>query len=597
MYAAHFGLRDQAFSITPDPGFIYMSPRHQEALAHLLYGMGEYGGFVQLTGEVGTGKTTLIRALVEQHLDAVDLALVLNPRLTVDEFLAAIADELRVDYPRPAPTLKQLTDALSRYLLEAHARGRRTVLVIDEAQNLSRDVLEQVRLLTNLETHKHKLLRIILVGQPELAELLKREDLRQLAQRITARYHLTPLSREETDTYIRHRLTVVGCRRPLFTQAAVAAVYSRSNGVPRLINIICDRALTGAYAAESDRVTAGVVRRAAKEALRGTRPPGGLRPLWLAAAVLGGAVLGASAVMAFRYPEGGMDALLGWWADPEPAAVPAATSADPPETVAQPPRVDPVVLTPMNAPPSAAPAPSTPVPAPAPATQAASEQPLPLNGPVLSTPQPAPPPEPEPDPLDLALATDPWARLAQHWSREATDEPSRVCEWALRQGLRCLDGIVDWNAIERFRLPVVMTLDLGDRYDDILVVRADGDKVWVDTGNGSRPVPQLLIDGLWTGDAVMLWQPPVESVLIGPASRGDEVLWLRRRLAQVTGAGAEAGDGVGTFDQALGQRIRAFQAQHGLTVDGLAGARTLIMLSQLSGEPVPPWIGSDEARP
>jgi general secretion pathway protein A len=281
MYAAHFGLREPPFAITPDPAYVYLGRHHQEALAHLLYGAGENGGFVQLTGEVGTGKTTLVRTLLEQRLENADIALCLNPRLTVEELLATVCDELGVVYPRERHTLKPLLDALNEHLLRVHAAGRRTVLIIDEAQNLSREVLEQIRLLTNLETAKHKLLRIILVGQPELRRLLARPDLRQLAQRITARYHLPPLDRRETAAYIGHRLRVAGGRAELFTESARRVVHRRSAGIPRLINIICDRALLGAWGQGARCVTAARIRQAAGEALRGGGSDWRFHP-WLA---------------------------------------------------------------------------------------------------------------------------------------------------------------------------------------------------------------------------------------------------------------------------------------------------------------------------
>ncbi|MBS1247393.1 MAG: hypothetical protein H6R48_182, partial [Proteobacteria bacterium] len=258
MYAPHFGLREPPFAITPDPAYVYLSRHHQEALAHLLYGVGENGGFVQLTGEVGTGKTTLVRTLLEQQLENVDIALCLNPRLTVAELLATVCDELGASYSPEPHTLKALLDALNAHLLQTHAAGRRTVLILDEAQNLSREVLEQIRLLTNLETAKHKLLRIILVGQPELRTLLARPDLRQLAQRITARYHLPPLDRRETAAYIDHRLRVAGGREDLFTWGARRVVYGHSGGIPRLINIICDRALLGAFGQGARRINASL---------------------------------------------------------------------------------------------------------------------------------------------------------------------------------------------------------------------------------------------------------------------------------------------------------------------------------------------------
>ena len=266
MYSAYFGLSEAPFSITPDPRYLYMSQRHREAMAHLFFGLKEGGGFVQLTGEVGTGKTTLCRCMMLRRGEKIDLALILNPRISELELLASICDELNIEYPQ-AFTAKSLLDRLNTYLLQSHADGRRTVLVIDEAQNLSREVLEQVRLLTNLETTKHKLLQIILIGQPELVALLDREDLRQLAQRITARYHLLPLSLDDTKEYIKYRLKVAGCDSPLFTRAALRKVYHMSRGIPRLINIICDRALLGAYSKNCHTVNLGIVSSAGKQVL------------------------------------------------------------------------------------------------------------------------------------------------------------------------------------------------------------------------------------------------------------------------------------------------------------------------------------------
>ncbi|HKC41383.1 MAG TPA: AAA family ATPase, partial [Gemmatimonadales bacterium] len=267
MYAAYFGLTERPFSLAPDPRYLYLSDAHREALAHLLYGIGEGGSFVQLTGEVGTGKTTVCRALLEQLPPDVDVAMIFNPRLTSVELLAAVCDELRVAYPAGTTSLKVLVDALSQALLDAHAKGRRTVLIIDEAQNLSARVLEEVRLLTNLETTTQKLLQVVLIGQPELAELLARRNLRQLSQRVTARYHLRSFSQEESQRYIQHRLEIAGQRQPIFTKQAVRAAHRLARGIPRLLNTICDRALLGAYATSQTRVKEAVVRRAAKEVL------------------------------------------------------------------------------------------------------------------------------------------------------------------------------------------------------------------------------------------------------------------------------------------------------------------------------------------
>src|SRR5687767_12671985 len=289
MYSSFFGLNEKPFSITPDPRYLFLSERHAEALAHLVYGINEAGGFIQLTGEVGTGKTTVVRSLLTQAPKHAEIALILNPRMTPPEFLLAICEELGISVaPASAASLKDLVDLLSRHLLKAHAGGKRIVLVVDEAQNLSVEVLEQVRLLTNLETETQKLLQIILIGQPELRELLGRVELRQLAQRITGRYHLAPLSGPETAAYVRHRLRVAGSTREIFTNGALREVQRLSGGVPRLINIISDRALLGAFTEDLHVVRAGVVRRAAGEVF-GRH----VQPRWLPWAIGSGAAAAA----------------------------------------------------------------------------------------------------------------------------------------------------------------------------------------------------------------------------------------------------------------------------------------------------------------
>ncbi len=265
MYKAYFGLSDNPFSITPDPRYLYLSPRHKEALAHLLYGITQRGGFIQLTGEVGTGKTTLTRALLEQLPENTDLALILNPKVSIEEFLASVCEEFRIIESGTKLSIKEYVDKLTEFLLEQYSKGLHTVVLIDEAQNLTFDVIEQVRLLTNIETSKSKLLQIILVGQPELVEHLNNRKLRQVAQRVTARYHLIPLNMSETAGYIKHRLRVGGVERPIFTPGAMRLIKLYSGGIPRLINIICDRALLGAYASNKIQVDSKIVTKAAME--------------------------------------------------------------------------------------------------------------------------------------------------------------------------------------------------------------------------------------------------------------------------------------------------------------------------------------------
>jgi general secretion pathway protein A len=264
VYTEFFGLNEKPFSITPDPRYLYLTARHADALAHLFYGISESGGFIQLTGEVGTGKTTLIRSLLEQMPDKAKIAVILNPHLSAVEFLAAICAELHI--PLPAQQSKSaLIGALNHFLLRAHAEGTRVVVIVDEAQTLDAELLEQVRLLTNLETSKQKLLQIILIGQPELRDLLSRPDMRQVAQRITGRFHLEPLSREETSAYVQHRLKVAGARTDVFKPSAIRELFRRSSGIPRLINVVADRALLAAYTLDTPTISGKLVRRAASE--------------------------------------------------------------------------------------------------------------------------------------------------------------------------------------------------------------------------------------------------------------------------------------------------------------------------------------------
>lgn len=280
LYGAWFGLQREPFSIAPDPRTLFMSERHREALAHLLYGVQGGGGFVLLTGEIGAGKTTVSRCFLEQVPEGCRVAYVFNPKQTVDELLWTIAQEFGVQIPGQVPGQvpsagagdrieggsKALVDALNRFLLQVHAQGGQAVLVIDEAQALSAEVLEQLRLLTNLETSERKLLQIVLIGQPELRAMVASPGLEQLAQRVIARYHLGPLSAPDTARYVQHRLSVAGLAGPLpFDAAALKRVHERSRGVPRRINLLCDRALLGAYATGRRTVDAGIVERAAAE--------------------------------------------------------------------------------------------------------------------------------------------------------------------------------------------------------------------------------------------------------------------------------------------------------------------------------------------
>ena len=439
MYPKYFGLSEASFSITPDPQYLFLSEQHREALAHLLYGAGEGGGFVLLTGEVGTGKTTVCRAFLEQLPPEVDVALILNPAVSSIELLRAICDEFRIRVSEQERTSKQLVDRINDFLLQAHANGRRPVLMIDEAQNLRPKVLEQIRLLTNLETPKHKLLQIFLVGQPELRTLLGRQGLRQLDQRITARFHLKPLDPRETGDYIRHRLAVGGVERPLFTPSAVRRIHALSGGVPRLINILCDRALLGAYVSRSAHVTPRIVDKSAQEVKGEAALPPRRRGLGkvLIAAGLAAALLGGWWIRGWlEQGDPGVGELVAHWLpagpvgpegrpadppiqapepppqvsqgkpDPEPVADPEAQAGAPAETG---PVMAAVMAATADAPPDPGPKPG---PEPTPESAATLAQAAVQQPPLSHAPEPMPVPEPGSTPATSPAAPRPQAEPA-----------------------------------------------------------------------------------------------------------------------------------------------------------------------------------------
>lgn len=336
MYTHYFQLKQSPFSIAPDPRYLFMSERHREALAHLLYGVGSGGGFVLLTGEIGAGKTTVCRCFMEQIPENCQLAYIFNPKLSVEELLLSICEEFRIAVAPGVASVKGYVDAINAHLLASHAQGKNNVLIIDEAQNLSAAVLEQLRLLTNLETSERKLLQIILIGQPELRAMLARPELEQLAQRVIARFHLGSLTAEETASYVRHRLAVAGITAQTpFAPRLMAQIHALSKGVPRRINLLCDRALLGAYVENQPQVTRQILRRAAEEVFAEEGKPAagrGLRWPHVAGGVLAGAVVTAALAWQFMpRPPANVSvakapAVAAPVAAPVPATVPAPVS-------------------------------------------------------------------------------------------------------------------------------------------------------------------------------------------------------------------------------------------------------------------------------
>jgi len=557
MYTKHFNLTDRPFAITPDPRFLYLSARHREALAHLLYGLGEGGGFVQLTGEVGTGKTTICRCLLEHIPDNVDLALVLNPKVTAHELIATVCDELGVDYPPENSSIKTLTDVLNRYLLEAYAQGRRTVLVIDEAQNLSADVLEQVRLLTNLETATQKLLQIILIGQPELRTLLARDDMRQLAQRVTARYHLEPISLEETGAYIRHRLQICGSSQPLFSRRAIERIQRLSGGIPRLINVLCDRAMLGAYVEGKSQVDTKVIRKAAREVLEEEQPVR-RKHRWLPAAGLGTGLLALLLLAVYqpwiRHESAGAGPL-------RPGEAPAAASAQ----VAQP----------------GAPDESR---AGQPGLQGSGAEEAGAVADMAS--------EADTRSLgELLLASDSsfyraaWTELLALWS---VILPQGVkpdfCEYTRQYGLLCRSGQGNWNTLRQFDRPAILSLvDANGRRVPVVLQHLDDTVAELMIGNELYRLSVEQVDRYWYGEYTLLLQaPPGGSLYLKVGDRSVDVDWLRRQLELALDISIPAADPQ-LFDYSLQQQVLEFQRSRGLVADGIVGENTLIQLNTRSG--------------
>jgi len=561
MYLDHFGLIEAPFSIAPDPRYLYMSERHREALAHLMYGMASDGAFILLTGDVGTGKTTVSRCLLEQVPDDTNMALVLNPKLNAIELLQVICDELRIDYAESELNAKSLVDYINQYLLAAHAQGRKTVVLIEEAQNLDLDVLEQLRLLTNLETSERKLLQVILLGQPELIEVLDRPELSQLSQRITARFHLTPLSLKEVEEYIGHRLAIAGCRRPLFGHGVIKQLYKFSGGVPRLINVLCDRALLGCYVQNRYLVDKKTLNNAAREVLGEnkvtsikTRRRGSIFSFKLALLALVVTLLGAvgfygglklthenlSFEMANQQQKTqtqSLDSQLRGSDETDRAAdMQAAQSQD---------------------------------------TRSAKE-----NVAYISWPE---------NNARLRSNLQAYEALFERWQlayNKKTD--GTPCYYAQTQGLACLHEVSNLAGLRKLNRPAILKLydDFNqEQYITLLSLNAKTAQIMVAHEQQSVSLSQL--EFYWKkGEYSILWRfPPGYEKFITPGYAGESVVWLSQVMNEIDSGSAE---GVTSYyDPQLVNRVKQFQLSQGLDSDGVVGVKTLIHINQVRGTQAP----------
>lgn len=520
MYKAFFGLSDNPFSIAPNPHYLFLSDRHREALAHLTYGLGDTGGFVLLTGEVGTGKTTVSRCLLNQLPENTDTAFILNPSLTELELLATLCDELSIEYEKD-PSLKQLTDLLSKYLLANHEKGRNTVLIIDEAQHLRPAVLEQLRLLTNLETDTKKLLQVILIGQPELQQLLKRQELRQLAQRITARYHLLPLTPDDVGLYVHHRLQVAGRHEPLFNAGAIKALHKYSGGIPRLINLLCERALMASYAKSKVPVDKKMVISASTEVLgEDIKHANYLVPASIAAAV-------------------GLTCVLGYLAFSNQNI--ASTHAVSPTSTRHPE----VKVVPQSQ---------------------SREAKLDASQRVLN------------DAISSSRNIDTaYASILGLWGKVPYIGLT-ACQSAEQQGLSCFQQQGNWNSLIRLNFPAVVYLvDGQDHAFYGTVVSISGEQLLLQLNE-----QQLWVDRDWftrhfSGTFEILWQAPDEQPgEIGKGSNPAQIQWLENSLAKIDNTAPRL---ISRFDSQLEEQLKRFQRQHGLRADAIAGSQTLVQIN------------------
>jgi len=609
MYMRFFGLKQQPFSLAPDPRYLYMSKRHREALAHLLYGVGGGGGFVLLSGEIGAGKTTVCRCFLEQIPKRCNVAYIFNPKLTVMELLKTVCDEFHIPMPAaeaPAPTVKTYVDALNGFLLQTHAVGQNNVLIIDEAQMLSADVLEQLRLLTNLETNERKLLQIVLIGQPELRTMLERPDLEQLAQRVIARFHLNALSAKETEHYIRHRLSVAGMTRAVpFDHKALQRIHELTRGVPRRINLLCDRVMLGAYAHGRHSIDVPMIEKAGREVFGRSTDAEPDRKRFGSSAGIGllvAAGLALAALVGF--------ALYGGWrqlaastsiAAAGPASAPAAsatraTPATPAPASSAAPRAagasasSPGAMsssaTTVAAAPAAIVVPGTPPIARATATDGTSS--AAVTGAIAAHPG---------GPLDaVALRArlqtfgvdekTAWRELLPMWGIDGySGDP---CTAAARRQVRCSKFGATLPMVRSLARPGLVWLrDDTGRSTTALLVGLNEKRATLRAGDETLAVQAAALAQVWRGDFATAWRlPPGYVTAVAEGASGPLVDRLATQMASFVGEPAPAPGQ--TMDAELLARVSKFQAAHGLPAVGKAGPTTFMQLNRA--------IGIDEPR-
>ena len=564
MYEAFYGLSERPFNLTPDPRFLYLSDKHKEAFAHLLYGIKNRTGFVMVSGEIGTGKTTICRTLLSRLDDDTEVAFIFNPILSPDELLSKINEDFGI--PTRATTTKGLIDELNAYLLEQYRVGKQCVLVIDEAQDLEPRVLEQIRLLSNLETETQKLLQIVLIGQPELIDNLALPELRQLNQRITARYHLKALDRHETLQYIAYRIRVAGGRRKIrFTPSAVKAVFRASQGTPRVINAICDRALLIGYTKESRDITTPIVKRAVRE-IRGEksrkRKRAPIRAFLPSRKVLVTALLlVVFGIFAAPPLTDGIRTLIE--TAPWESIVTGAASNPGPE------HIEPVVAEEPAEPPEE---PATTI-ASAPADGEEEEPLSPLVRLIDRR---------DPEVARIAAALG----ILRAWNLPDTNEypeadtADSLKAFAETHGFNVQVLPMTFDQVAALNLPAFVRVMGNEQVAWLGVLEVNDIDVRLASGlDETQQVPRDEIARRSLNQAVIPWRDPNPNAnLLRERDRGDRVRELQTLLQSI---GMYEGEVDGVFDEATAEAIKSLQRRVGFNDDGIVGEKTRMILSGL----------------
>ena len=587
MYNEYFGFNEAPFSIAPDPRYLYMTAQHREALAHLVYGLNSEGGCILLTGEVGTGKTTICCCLLEQIPEQAKVALVLNPKVNEIELLETICDELKISYPEANNSLKTYTDRIYDFLIESNSKNQKIVLIIDEAQNLDSKVLEQLRLLTNLETHQRKLLQIIILGQPELLDILAKKEMRQLAQRITARFHLQPLTKNEVKAYVSHRLAVAGQNVQLFPEKSINLLYKLSNGIPRLINIISDRALLGAYVENQHAVNTTIIKKAATEVfgeLKNVEQQKKNRQrLFELAAVSVFAIIILGSFFYLTPEKNNTHSEVGAEITNE------ETTSAPDENIQ-------VSATSTLIQKDVAAKDETTFDSGTPAGNETSNGDDTEQGETLQS-------EARSDTIIVSDADDiekiltgtadnkatAYQELFKAWNKPY-DETSLIlaCKQAESYALSCLHKQGNINSLKTHNRPAVLTLiNKQGITHHVTVTSIDNDLATIYSNNTAYHVELSELDKYWYGSFTLLWKMPEQySTAITPGDHGDIINWLYTQLIKIKKQ--DLPDMMfSTYDDQLINEVKNFQLQQGLAADGIVGPVTIIHLNTHAGQKVP----------